>query len=144
VIEDAAAGAISPEVREHMVSCDPCASLVQRFSRGWESLTAPEPVRPGRDFLAGLIARIEADRGRSAAPKAAGRLLWRILRPVGVAALFLGAVLAGHELGQAGKPPSQPESEFVGPSVEIFEAVPEGSAAHFFINRRNGTKEGRE
>jgi hypothetical protein len=144
VIELNAAGALSPEILMHLDSCPECALLCQRFARAWESPAVPERIQPAPSFFPGLIGRIEADEELSSGPKPVRSLAWRILRPAAVAALFLGGILAGYEMGKAGKSLSSPEESFAGRFVDSFENIPRGSVADFYVNRQNSTKEGLE
>ena len=141
VIEENTAGALSPDIQKHMDSCLECAFLVKRFARGWESPAVPEDIQPTPSFFPDLIRRIEADEELSSGPKTLRTLAWRILRPAAVAALFLGGILAGYEMGKAGKPLSSPEESFAGRFVDSFENIPRGSVADFYVNRQNSTKE---
>jgi len=141
VTEGNSTGETSPDIREHLDSCEECAILVQRFARGWESLAAPEAIRPGPSFFPDLIGRIEAYEKPGSGLATTRSLAWRILRPVAVTALFLGGILAGHELGKAEKPLSRSEDYFAAPSVDIFENIPQGSVAHYYVDRQNAMKE---
>lgn len=141
VIERNTAGAVSPDIQIHLDSCPECAFLVQQFVRAWDSPAVPEDIQPAPSFFPDLIRRIEAAEELSSGLKPIRTLAWRILRPAAVAALFLGGILAGYEMGKAGKPLSSPEESFAGRFVDSFENIPRGSVADFYVNRQNSTKE---
>lgn len=144
VIEESAAGALSPDIQKHMDSCLECAFLVKRFARGWESPAVPEDIQPTPSFFPDLIRRIEADEQFRPDRRGVLTIAWRILRPAAVAAVFLGAILAGHEMGKAGKKLSSPEEAFAGRILDSFENIPRGSIADFYISRQISKKEGPE
>jgi len=140
VIEDHAAGTSAPDIREHVVSCRECASLVKQFAQGWDSPAAPEDIQPKQSFFPDLIRRIEADEGLGSGAKTIRALAWRILRPTAAAALFLGGILAGNEMGKTGKPLTPPEDTIADRIVATFEDIPKGSVADFYINRQNSAQ----
>lgn len=61
-----------------------------------------------------------------------------------MAALFLGGIFAGHELGKRDRPILPPEAAFSGQVLESFENIPPGSVADFYVSRQNSEKEGLE
>jgi len=141
VIEKIIAGAVSPDVQNHLDSCAECAFLVQRFARAWVSPAVPKKVQPTPSFFPDLIRRIEADEELSSGRKAIWPLAWRILRPAAVAAIFLGGIFAGYEMGKAGKPLPSLKEPFADRLVNSFENIPRGSVADFYVNRQISTKE---
>lgn len=144
VVEDHAAGTAPRDIRDHLDSCPDCASLVLRFSRAWEDPALPADAKPAPSFFPGLVERIEA--GEKPRPGRPGVLAvaWRILRPAAVAAIFLGGIFAGHELGRGERTIPPPEAAFSGRLLESFESIPPGSAADFYVNRQYSEKEGLE
>jgi hypothetical protein len=141
VIEENTAGALSPDIQQHLGSCRECAFLVQQFARAWASPATPKQIQPSPSFLLDLIRRIEAEEEVSSGRKAIWTLAWRILRPAAVAAIFLGGIFAGHEMGKAGKPLPSPKEHFADRLVDSFENIPRGSVADFYVNRQNLSKE---
>ena len=140
VIEENAAGTSAPYIREHLVSCLECASLVKQFAQGWDSPATPENIQPRQSFFPDLIRRIEADENLGSGAKTFRAFAWRILRPAAVAALFLGGILAGYEMGKKEKPLAPPEESIADRFVASFENIPKGSVADFYINRQNSKK----
>lgn len=128
-------------VQDHLDSCPECASFVRQFSKAWEDPAPPEDVQPSPSFYPRIIERIEA--GEETRPGRRGTLaiFWRILRPAAVAAIFLGGIFAGHELGKRDKMIPPPEAAFAGQLLETFESIPPGSVADFYVNHRSSTKE---
>ena len=141
VIEENAVGALSPDIQQHLDSCLECAFLVQQFARAWASPDTPEQIQPSPSFFPDLIRRIEAEEELSSGPKTFRTLAWRILRPAAVAAVFLGGIFVGYEMGQAGKPVPSLKAPFTDRVVDSFENIPRGSVADFYVNRQNSTKE---
>jgi hypothetical protein len=141
VIEENTAGALSPDIQEHLDSCPECAKLVRQFSRGWENPAPPENAQPSPSFFPRLIVRIEAEEKPRPGGRRALAIAWRILRPAAVAAIFLGGIFAGHEMGKAGKPLPSPKEHFADRLVDSFENIPRGSVADFYVNRQNLSKE---
>ena len=134
-------GEAFPGVQDHLDSCPECASLVQQFSRAWEDPAPPEDAQPSPSFFPRLIERIEAEEKPQPGKRGTLAIAWRILRPAAIAAIFLGGIFAGHELGKRDKmiPPS--EAAFAGQLLESFKSIPPGSVADFYINRQNSKKE---
>ena len=128
-------------VQDHLDSCPDCASLVRQFSKAWGDPAPPADAQPSPSFYPRIIARIEAE--EKSPPGKRGRLAvaWRILRPVAVAAIFLGGIFAGHELGKGDKTIPLPEAAFAGQMLESFESIPPGSVADFYVNRQDSAKE---
>src|SRR4030042_2816961 len=60
IAERDSTGAAFPGIRDHLDSCPECASLVQQFSRAWETPAPPEDAQPSPTFFPRLIERIEA------------------------------------------------------------------------------------
>jgi hypothetical protein len=65
----------------------------------------------------------------------------RILRPVALAAVFLGGILIGHEMGKAGKELPPPEETSAGQLLESFDNITPGSVADFLVSRQSSKKE---
>lgn len=134
-------GAVSPDIRNHLDSCSECGLLVQRVARAWKSWALPEKTPPAPSFFPGLIERIEAYE-ESRSPRggivaAAGR----ILRPVALAAVFLGGIFAGFEMGKAGRNRPSPGESLAGRFLDSFENIPPGSVADFYVSRQSSKKE---
>jgi len=142
VIEKNTEGALPPDILDHLNSCPECALLFQRFALVWESPGATEDIQPKPSFFPEIIRKIEADEELGARPKTIRALAGRILRPAAVATLFLGGILAGYELGKAGKPASPSEESVASLFADSFEDIPRGSVADFYVNRQNSSKEG--
>jgi len=141
VIEESGAGALSPDIQNHMVSCPECASLVQQFSRAWENPAPPEDTQPSPTFFPQLLERIEAEKELRPGRRGVLVIAWRFLRPAALAAVFLGGIFAGHELGKRDKAIPSPETSFAAQLVESFEIIPRGSVADFYVNHQNPKKE---
>ena len=135
-------GEAFPGVQDHLGSCPECASLVQQFSRAWEDPATQEDIKPSPSFFPRLIERIEAEERPRAGRQ--GALAWRVLKPAAVAAIFLGGIFAGHELGKRDRAILAPEAAFSGQVLESFENIPSGSVADFYVSRQNPEKEGLE
>jgi len=144
IAENDAAGAAFPGLQVHLDSCPECAWLVRQFSKAWENPAPSEEAQPSPAFFAGLIERIEAEEKPGHGRRSALVTAWRILRPAALAAVFLGGIFAGHELGKRDRavPPSQ--AAFAGPLVESFDSIPPGSVADFYVARQSSKKEGME
>jgi predicted anti-sigma-YlaC factor YlaD len=134
-------GATPLEIQNHLDSCPECAFLVQRFVRAWKNLVPQEEVRPTPAFFPNLIKRIEAYEDLRSGRKGILTAAWRILRPVAVAAVFLGGIFAGNEMGKTGKIPPMPEESFTGRFLDSFENIPRGSVADFYVSHQNLKKE---
>ncbi|MGB8958373.1 MAG: hypothetical protein WCC00_05115 [Candidatus Aminicenantales bacterium] len=141
IAEKDIAGAAFPGVQDHLDSCPECALLVRQFSRAWEDLARPEDAQPSPSFFPRIIERIEAEETARPGRRDALAIAWRILRPAAVAAIFLGGILAGHELGKTDKAIPPPEAAFAGQLLESFESIPQGSVADFFVSRQSPKKE---
>ena len=137
-------GEAFPGVQNHLESCPECASLVQHFSRAWEDPAPQEDTKPSASFFPRLIERIEAEERPRAGRQGALALAWRVLKPAAVAAIFLGGIFAGHELGKRDRAILAPEAAFSGQVLESFENIPSGSVADFYVSRQNPEKEGLE
>lgn len=141
VAEKDIAGAASPDVQNHLDSCPECALLVQQFSRAWENPVPPADIQPSPSFFPRLIERIKADEELRPGRRGPLTVVWRILRPAVVAAIFLGGIFAGYEVGKAGKNIPSPEGSFAGRLLDSFDDIPRGSVADFYISRQNSKKE---
>jgi hypothetical protein len=141
VAEKDIAGAASPDVQNHLDSCPECASLVQQFSRAWENPAPPADAQPSPSFFPRLIERIKADEELRPGRRGPLTVVWRVLRPAAVAAVFLGGIFAGYEVGKAGKNIPSPEGSFAGRFLDSFDNIPRGSVADFYISRQNSKKE---
>lgn len=137
-------GEAFPGVQDHLESCAECASLVQRFSIAWEDPAPQEDKTPSSFFFPRLIERIEAEERPRAGRQGAFAVAWRVLKPAAVAAIFLGGIFAGHELGKRDRSILPPEAAFSGQMLESFENIPPGSVADFYVSRQNSEKEGLE
>lgn len=138
------AGAALAGVQDHLDSCPECASLVQQFSRAWENPAPPEDTQPSPTFFPRLLERIEAEEELRHGRRGVLAIAWRVLRPAALAAIFLGGIFAGHELGRKDKTIPPPEASFAARLVESFEIIPRGSVADFYVNRQNSKKENLE
>lgn len=135
------AGAVSPDIQNHLDSCPECALLVQQFSRAWENPAPPADAQPSPSFFPRLIERIKADEELRPGRRGLLTVVWRILRPAAVAAVFFGGIFAGYEVGKAGKNIPSPEGSFAGRFLDSFDNIPRGSVADFYISRQNSKKE---
>jgi len=141
VAEKDIAGAASPDFQNHLDSCPECAFLVQRFARAWTSPAVPEETQATPSFFPGLIIRIKADEELRPGRRGVLTVSWRILRRAAVAAVFLGGIFAGYEMGKAGKNLPPPEESFAGRFLDSFENIPRGSVADFYVSRQSSKKE---
>jgi len=142
IAENIEAGVLSPDIRKHLDACPECALLVQRFAQAWKSWARPEEAPAAPSLFPALLKRIEA---HEASLRSRGSLLpfaLRILRPVALSAVFLGGILAGHEMGKAEKRLPPPEGISAGQILESFENIPPGSVADFLVSRQDLKKEG--
>ena len=141
VIEESDAGALSLDIQNHMDSCPECASLVQQFSRAWGNPVPPADTQPAPSFFPRLIERIEAEGELRPGQRGVLAIAWRVLRPAAVAAIFLGGIFAGYEMGKRNKTLPPPETIFADQLLDSFEIIPRGSVADFYVNRQNPKKE---
>ena len=141
IAERDSTGAAFPGIRDHLDSCPECASLVQQFSRAWENPAPPEDAQPSPAFFPRLIERIEAEEKPLPGRRGVLAVAWRVLRPAAVAAIFLGGIFAGLELGKRDKIIPPPEAAFADQLLESFESIPPSSVADFYVNRQNSKKE---
>jgi len=129
------------EIRDHLDSCPGCALLVQRFARAWQNMALQEETRPTPSFFSNLIKRIEAYEELSSGRRGIVAAAWRILRPVAAAAVFLGGILAGNEMGKTEKVPAALEESFTGRFLDSIDSIPKGSVADFYVSHQNLEKE---
>ena len=141
IAEKDISGEAFPGVQEHLDSCPACTSLVHQFSRAWEDPSPLEDAQPTPSFFSGLVERIEAEKRSRPGRRGVFAVAWRALKPAAVAAIFLGGIFAGHELGKRDKMISLPEAAFAGRLLESFESIPPGSVADFYVNCQNSKKE---
>lgn len=141
VAEKDIAGAASPDFQNHLDSCPECAFLVQRFARAWTSPAVSEETQATPSFFPGLIIRIKADEELRPGRRGVLTVSWRILRRAAVAAVFLGGIFAGYEMGKAEKNLPPPEESFAGRFLDSFENIPRGSVADFYVSRQSSKKE---
>ncbi len=141
IAEKDIAGAAFPGVQDHLDSCPECASLVRQFSKAWGDPAPLEDAQPSPSFYPRIIERIGAEEKPQPGKRGTLAVAWRILRPVAVAAIFLGGIFAGHELGKRDKTIPLPEAAFAGQLLESFESIPPGSVADFYVSRQNSEKE---
>lgn len=141
IAEKEFSGEAFSDVQAHLDSCPECASLVRQFSKAWEDPAPSEDARPSPSFYPRIIERIEAEEKPQPGKPGTLAIFWRILRPATVAAIFLGGILAGHELGKRDKLIPPPEAAFAAQLLETFESIPPGSAADFYVNHQSSTKE---
>jgi hypothetical protein len=141
VAEKGIKGAATPDVQNHLDSCPECAFLVQQFARAWSIPAVPEETQPTPSFFPGLIKRIEADEELRSGRKAILTLVWRVLRPAALAAVFLGGIFAGREMAKAGKILPPPEELAGGRLFDSFDNIPPASVADFYISRQSSKKE---
>jgi len=129
------------EIRNHLDSCPACALLVQRFALAWKSMALQEETRPTPSFFPDLIKRIEAYEELSSGWKGLLAAAWRILGPVVAAAVFLGGIFAGNEIGKTEKVPITAEESFAGSFLDSIDSTPKGSVADFYVSHQNLEKE---
>jgi hypothetical protein len=132
-----------PGVKGHLDSCPGCASLVRQFSKAWDGLE-PEEAQPSPDFFPGIFEMIETDERSLPGRPGVFSIAWRFLKPAAVAAIFLGGIFAGHELGKRDRAILPPETAFSGQALKSFVNIPPGSVADFYVSRQNSEKEGLE
>jgi predicted anti-sigma-YlaC factor YlaD len=144
IAEKDVAGEAFPGVQDHLGSCPECASLVQQFSRAWEDPAPQEDTKSSPSFFPLLIERIEAEERSRSGRQGALAVAWRVLKPAAVAAIFLGGIFAGHELGKRDRAILPPETAFSGQALKSFVNIPPGSVADFYVSRQNSEKEGLE
>jgi len=133
---------VFPGVENHLDSCPECASLVRQFSRAWEEdPVRPEEIHPSPAFFPGLAEMIEAEEKSLPGRPSVLAIAWRVLRPAAIAAIFLGGIFAGNEMGKRDKTIPPPEAPFAGKLLDSFESIPPGSVADFYVNRQNPMKE---
>jgi len=132
---------MTPDIRNHLDSCPACSFLVQRFAQAWKNSTIQEEVRPTPEFFPNLIKKIEAYEDLKSGRKGIFKAAWRILRPAALAAVFLGGIFAGNKMGKTEKIAAAPEETFTSRYLGIFENIPPGSVADFYISRHNLKKE---
>jgi len=141
IAEKDVTGAAFSGIRDHLDSCPECTSLVQQFSKTWENPALPADSQPSPSFFPRLIERIEANEKPLPGRGGVLTIAWRVLRPVAIAAIFLGGIFAGHELGKRDITIPPPEAAFAGQLLESFESIPPSSVADFYVNRQNSKKE---
>jgi len=134
-------GVAFARVQDHLDSCPECASLVQQFSRAWGNPVLPADTQPAPSFFPRLIERIEAEGELRPGQRGVLAIAWRVLRPAAVAAIFLGGIFAGYEMGKRNKTLPPPETIFADQLLDSFEIIPRGSVADFYVNRQNPKKE---
>jgi len=137
-------GAAPASVQDHLDSCPECALLVQQFSRAWENPVPPENTQLSPTFFPRLLDRIETEEELRQGRRGVLALAWRVLRPAALAAIFLGGIFAGHELGKRDKTISPPEASFAVQLAESFEIIPRGSVADFYVSHQGSKKENLE
>jgi hypothetical protein len=84
---------------------------------------------------------IEADERSLPSRPGVFSIAWRFLKPAAVAAIFLGGIVAGHEMGKRDKTVIPPEAPFADKLLNSFESIPPGSIADFYVNRQIPMKE---
>jgi predicted anti-sigma-YlaC factor YlaD len=141
VAEKEIEGATPLEIQNHLDSCPGCALLVQRFARAWKDMALQEETRPTPSFFPELIKRIEAYEELSPGRKGILAAAWRILGPVAAAAVFLGGIFAGNEMGKTEKVPAALEESFTGRFLDSIDSIPKGSVADFYVSHQNLEKE---
>jgi len=141
IAEKDTTGATFPGVQDHLDSCPECGSLVQQFSMAWENPAPLADAQPSPSFFPRLIERIEAEEELRPGQRGVLTIAWRVLRPVAAATVFLGGILAGYEMGKAGKTLPALKEPFADRLVDSFKNIPGGSVADFYVNRQNSTKE---
>lgn len=100
-----------------------------------------EETRPTPSFFPELIKRIEAYEELSPGRKGILAAAWRILGPVAAAAVFLGGIFAGNEMGKTEKVPAALEESFTGRFLDSIDSIPKGSVADFYVSHQNLEKE---
>ena len=130
-----------PGVQDHLDSCPECASLIRQFVEAWENPAPYADTRPSPSFFPRLIERIEAEEELRPGQRGVLAIAWRVLRPAALAAIFLGGIFAGHELGKGDETIPPPEAAFAAQLLESFESIPPGSVADFYVNRQNSKRE---
>ncbi len=144
VVEEDLSGAVLSRVKDHLTSCPECAWLVQRFSEAWEGPALPPDLRPSPAFLFGLIEMIETGEKPRSGRMGALAIARQFLRPAIIAAIFLGGIFAGYEMGRRDRTFSPPELFWAGQWLDSFESIPPGSIADFYVKRQNSQNSMRE
>jgi len=142
--EGSLAGAALARAEDHLASCPECASLARRFAEAWKDPALMPDSRPSPALLAGIIGMIESGRMRRPGPAGVFAIIRRSRKPAAVAALFLGGIFAGYEMGRGKKTVPPPESVWAGQWLDSFESIPPGSIADFYIQRPGSGKESRQ
>jgi len=137
-------GAAFSSIQDHLDSCPECASLVQQFTRAWENPAPLADTQPSPAFFPRLIERIEAEEELRSGRRGVLAIAWRVLKPAALAAIFLGGIFAGHEMGKRDKTVPPPAASFAYQLLDSLESIPPGSVADFYVNRQNSKKEGLE
>lgn len=141
IAEGGISGAAFPGVKDHLDSCPECASFVRQFSEAWECPRQPDDARPSPAFFPGIVEMIEAEEKSLPGRPSVLAIAWRVLKPAAVAAIFLGGIFAGHELGKREKTALPPGTPFADRLLDSFESIPPGSVADFYVKHQNPMKE---